>query len=112
MPLHSSHLLQPLDVGCFAPLKKAYNGQVLDLMCNYITHILKEAFLPAFRAAFNASITPKNTRGGFRGTELVPFNPEAVISKLDIRLKTPIPPPAEDLPWEAETLSNVAEIAS
>jgi hypothetical protein len=24
MPPHSLHLLQPLDVGCFAPLKKAY----------------------------------------------------------------------------------------
>lgn len=24
MPLHSSHLLQPLDVGCFSPLKRAY----------------------------------------------------------------------------------------
>ena len=24
MPPHSSHLLQPLDVGCFAPLKQAY----------------------------------------------------------------------------------------
>ena len=24
MPPHSSHLLQPLDVGCFAPLKHAY----------------------------------------------------------------------------------------
>jgi hypothetical protein len=27
MPPHSSHLLQPLDVGCFAPLKKAYGRQ-------------------------------------------------------------------------------------
>ena len=25
MPPHSSHLLQPLNVGCFAPLKKAYS---------------------------------------------------------------------------------------
>jgi hypothetical protein len=24
MPAHSSHLLQPLDVGCFGPLKRAY----------------------------------------------------------------------------------------
>ena len=24
MPAHSSHLLQPLDVGCFGPLKQAY----------------------------------------------------------------------------------------
>jgi hypothetical protein len=28
MPSHSSHLLQPLDVGCFGPLKKAYGRQV------------------------------------------------------------------------------------
>jgi len=28
MPPHSSHLLQPLDVGCFAPLKKAYSRQI------------------------------------------------------------------------------------
>ncbi|KAF1924747.1 DDE-domain-containing protein, partial [Didymella exigua CBS 183.55] len=34
MPLHSSHLLQPLDIGCFAPLKKAYRRQAEDLMRN------------------------------------------------------------------------------
>ncbi|KAF1922766.1 uncharacterized protein M421DRAFT_409684 [Didymella exigua CBS 183.55] len=34
MPPHLSHLLQPLDVGCFAPLKKAYRRQAEDLMCN------------------------------------------------------------------------------
>ena len=28
MPAHSSHLLQPLDVGCFSPLKKAYGKLV------------------------------------------------------------------------------------
>jgi hypothetical protein len=27
MPPHSSHLLQPLDVGCFGPLKKAYGRE-------------------------------------------------------------------------------------
>ena len=32
MPPHSSHLLQPLDVGCFGPLKKAYGRQIEDLM--------------------------------------------------------------------------------
>src|SRR4030081_427431 len=29
MPPHSSHLLQPLDVGCFAPLKRAY-GRLIE----------------------------------------------------------------------------------
>jgi hypothetical protein len=28
MPAHSSHLLQPLDVGCFGPLKRTYGGLV------------------------------------------------------------------------------------
>jgi hypothetical protein len=32
MPPHSSHLLQPLDVGCFAPLKKAYGTQIGELI--------------------------------------------------------------------------------
>ncbi len=32
MPLHSSYLLQPLDVSCFRPLKQAYGCQVEDLI--------------------------------------------------------------------------------
>ena len=32
MPPHSSHILQPLDVGCFGPLKQAYGRQIEDLM--------------------------------------------------------------------------------
>ena len=28
MPAHSSHILQPLDVGCFAPLKRAYSQEI------------------------------------------------------------------------------------
>ena len=28
MPAHSSHLLQPLDVGCFSPLKRAYSNKI------------------------------------------------------------------------------------
>jgi hypothetical protein len=32
MPPHSSHLLQPLDVGCFSPLKRAYGRQAKEMM--------------------------------------------------------------------------------
>lgn len=31
MPAHSSHLLQPLDVGCFSLLKHAYGVEIQDL---------------------------------------------------------------------------------
>jgi hypothetical protein len=49
MPPHSSYLLQPLDVGCFGPLKKAYGRQVENLTRSYINHITKLEFLPAFK---------------------------------------------------------------
>jgi hypothetical protein len=99
MPPHSSHLLQPLDVGCFAPLKKAYGRQAEDLMRNHITHISKIEFLPCFKGAFNAAITKANIQGSFQGAGLVPHNPEAVLSKLDVRLRTPPLPTVEDGAW-------------
>ncbi|OWT42501.1 DDE superfamily endonuclease domain-containing protein [Pochonia chlamydosporia 170] len=48
MPSHSSHILQPLDVGCFGPLKKAYGKEIEGLMRAHITHITKADFFPAF----------------------------------------------------------------
>jgi hypothetical protein len=91
MPPHSSHLLQPLDVGCFGPLKKAYSRQIENLVRTRITYISKEAFIPAFVEAFKATMTKENIQGGFRGAGLVLYDPEVVISQLDIRLSTPIP---------------------
>ncbi|KAF2175970.1 CENP-B protein [Zopfia rhizophila CBS 207.26] len=65
MPSHSSHLLQPLDVGCFSPLKDAYGRQVEDLIRNHIYHVTKLEFLPAFKAAYQATFTESNIRAGF-----------------------------------------------
>ena len=48
----------------------------------------------------------------FQGTGLVPFDPEAVISKLDVRPRTPTPtgPPDVDLePWISQTPHNSTE---
>ena len=112
MPPHSSHLLQPLDVGCFSPLKKAYGRQAEDLMRNHINHITKIEFLPCFIAAFKASITESNIQGGFRGAGLVPLDPEAVISKLDVRLRTPSPCTIVDSTWQSQTPSNTLEFGS
>ena len=92
MPPHSSHLLQPLDVGCFSPLKKAYGKQVEHLMRIHIGHITKLEFLSAFKAARQESITSDNIRGAFRGVGLVSLDPDHVISKLDVKLRTLTPP--------------------
>jgi hypothetical protein len=52
MSPYSSHLLQPFDVGCFNPLKKAYNKEIESMMRNNITYISKEDFIPTFLAAY------------------------------------------------------------
>ena len=98
MPPHSSHLLQPLDVGCFAPLKRAYYTELDSWVRSAITQIKKETFLPAFRIAFNKAITKENILAGFRGASLVPHDPERVLSKLDVVLRTPTPPPPQATP--------------
>src|SRR5450432_2361064 len=41
MLLHSSHLLQPLDVSCFAVLKRLYGRQIEGLMRNGVNYIDK-----------------------------------------------------------------------
>jgi hypothetical protein len=111
MPPHSSHLLQPLDVGCFSPLKRAYSREVETLMRNHINHITKLEFLPAFKAAFDRSFTPVNICSAFRGAGLVPLQPETVLSKLDVTLRTPTPPAAlTEALWEARTPSNAREL--
>ena len=111
MPPHSSHLLQPLDVGCFSPLKRAYSREVESLMRDHINHITKLEFLPAFKAAFDRSFTSTNICSAFRGAGLVPLQPETVLSKLDVQLRTPTPPAAlAEALWEARTPSNVREL--
>ena len=110
MPAHSSHLLQPLDVGCFSPLKRAYGRQVESLIRDYINYITKLKFLPAFRAAYDQSITKENICASFRGAGLVPYDLEVVILKLDIKLCTPSPAALLEALWEATTPSNQREV--
>jgi hypothetical protein len=114
MPPHSSHLLQPLDVGCFAPLKALYGNQIQHLMRMYIHHITKLEFLPAFKTAFYQAFKSSNIRAGFRASGLVPFDPEEVLSKLDIQLSSSTPPPppaaAAEQRWVSKTPKTTAEI--
>ena len=91
MPSHSSHLLQPLDVGCFAPLKRAYYKEIEGWSRYAKTQVKKETFLPAFYIAFSSAITKENILASFRGAGLVPHNLEQVLSKLNVVLRTPTP---------------------
>jgi hypothetical protein len=60
LPPHSSHLTQPLDVGCFSVLKRAYGRQIETFIKAYINHITKVEFFLVFTAAYKESITAQN----------------------------------------------------
>ncbi|APA13448.1 hypothetical protein SS1G_07940 [Sclerotinia sclerotiorum 1980 UF-70] len=51
-------------------------------------------------------------KAGFREAGLIPFNPEAVLSKLDIRIHTPTPPPFDLDLWISQILHNPIEALS
>jgi hypothetical protein len=110
MPAHSSHLLQPLDVACFSPLKRKYGDVVSGLARNRTSYISKETFLPAFKTAFEQSFIEENIKAGFRGAGLVPHNPEAVLLKLDVVVQTPKQSPRQVRAWEAQTPRNAREV--
>jgi hypothetical protein len=94
MPSHSSHLLQPLDVGCFAVLKRHYGQLVEQRIRLGFNHIDKIDFLTAFPSARAMAYKAQTIRNSFVATGLVPFNPDRVIQQLTIQLKTPTPPPS------------------
>lgn len=92
MPAHSSHLLQPLDVGCFAVLKRAYGRFVSDLARVGYNHIDKFDFLDDYQHARLEAFRPNIVQNSFGATGLVPIDPERVLLKLNISLRTPTPP--------------------
>jgi len=113
MPAHSSHLLQPLDVGCFAVLKRLYGQQVQNLMRNGVSHIDKSDFLEAYHNARTETMSQSNIAVSFAATGVLPYDPERVLAKLNTQLRTPTPPLASELnlgPWAPETPHNTTDL--
>jgi hypothetical protein len=90
MPPHSSHLLQPLDVGCFSLLKHAYGGLIEQRMRLGYNSINKLDFLKAYPKAHSDVFKPGNIKNSFLAAGIVPFNPERVLNQLHVRLDTPL----------------------
>ena len=65
MPSYLLHLLQPLNVSYFLPLKRVYRRKINSLIRNHINYITKLKFLPAFKAAYTQAFTIENIRASF-----------------------------------------------
>ena len=94
LPPHTTHRLQPLDVGLFSPLSQAYSTRL-----DAYTHgglgwvsMTKRMFWPLFRDAWEASFTFKNIKKAFEKTGIWPLNKERTISKLQQSSSAPTTP--------------------
>jgi hypothetical protein len=88
LPLHTSHLLQPLDVGMFQPLKKYLSAKLDPLIRTQVAHIQKPEWVNAYVQARSAAFTAGNIWGAWRGAGLFPFNPDRVLREV----RPPAPP--------------------
>ena len=93
LPPHSTHRLQPLDVGIFSPLANAYSKELGDFIYNGYgwERMTKANFWNIFYPAWRKALTVDNIKGAFRATGIQPFKPDAVLKQLTI-----------DLEWEDE----------
>ena len=85
MPPHLTHILQPLDVAVFQPLKH-YHGKALDLMVrDGVTNITKLEFLSLFQQIRKQAFKRSTIHSAFKKTGIYPLNPQLVIEVLAAR---------------------------
>ena len=82
IPSHTSHKLQPCDVGAFGPLKAAYREQVEKLYRGGANTVGKQHFTSLYSRAREQALTARNIRAGWSKTGLYPFRPHKVLKDI------------------------------
>ena len=96
-PPHSTHRLQPLDIGLFSPLATFYSHAIdrLLLESQGLIRLTKRDFWPLFYEAWQKAFHIQNIQSAWEAAGLYPLNPKRVISTV-IRQQTP---PDEQQPY-------------
>ncbi|KAJ5240569.1 uncharacterized protein N7469_002160 [Penicillium citrinum] len=87
LPSHTSHKLQPCDVGVFSPLKTAYRAQLEQACRAGVNNIGKPHFTYLYGRARAEAFTPRNIRSAWSRSGLFPFDPSRVLR--DIQASRP-----------------------
>jgi hypothetical protein len=100
LPSHTSHKLQPCDVGVFAPLKSAYRDQAERLCRGGANTVGKEDFTSLYSPARERAFTKRNITAAWAASGLFPFNPDRVLRV------TPKPPAQLTIPEAGEMVGS------
>jgi DDE superfamily endonuclease len=82
LPPHCSHLMQPLDVGVFFPLKQATGCSLKRYYQTGIARLQNAEWFVCFIKARDKALTTKNIKAGWRGAGIYPMDPSKVLQKL------------------------------
>lgn len=96
LPAHTSHVLQPLDLGVFAPLKSRYRGEIAKLASlDDASDVKKQRFIICYKMARLDTFTPRLLRTGWKAAGIYPLNPSKGLNSSQVqatkRLNTPPP---------------------
>ena len=76
LPSHSSHVLQPLDLSIFGPLKTYYRQEVAAFGLTADSEpVLKAIFITCYARAYVKGFSSKNIKSGFNAAGIYPFRP-------------------------------------
>lgn len=85
LPPNTTHLLQPLDIGVFAPMKKAWKKILKQYKLETGGQkVTKEIFPSLVTKLWEVSSDQNDLCGGFRGAGLVPYSRSHVLKKLPL----------------------------
>lgn len=94
LPPHTSHLLQPLDVGVFAPLKRALAEETDAVSRLDSSRISRVDWVSKLMRARSRALVSSNILAGWRGAGLEPFKPQRVLRELPSRRTSAASPPS------------------
>ena len=87
LPSHSTHIMQPLDVGLFVPLQHAYQQELMDWVYEYPTQRLRRAeFWPLLVAARQKVYTRRNICSAWEASGCYPVNPDRIQASTFLQL--------------------------
>lgn len=85
LPPHCSHLLQPLDVGVYGPMKRFHTFEVDRYTRAGIRRIQRAEWIALFQKIRQKALTPLNIKAGWKGAGLIPFFPQKVLNMLPFK---------------------------
>ena len=83
LPAHTSHILQPLDIGVFRSFKANYSKMCRKYIVEHPGRVVTSDQIAALVAqAWPHSFTPLNIMSGFKKSGIFPFNPGEVSDRM------------------------------